>query len=89
MAVKEDVGMLVKMNTKCFRGIIELDRGNTIDEAEILDLVDFVNNRYDCADFRLICLVRTYIAYRHLLTESTVKAIENSMLSFKYWMDEP
>ena len=89
MAVKEDVGMLVKMNTKCFKGIIELDRGNTIDEAEILDLVDFVNNRYDCADFRLICLVRTYIAYRHLLTESTVKAIENSMLSFKYWMDEP
>jgi hypothetical protein len=89
MAVKEDVGMLVKMNTKCFRGIIELDRGNTIDEAEILDLVDFVNNRYDCADFRLICLVRTYIAYRHLLTESTVQAIENSMLSFKYWMDEP
>jgi len=89
MAVKEDVGMLVKMNTKCFRGINELDRGNTIDEAEILDLVDFVNNRYDCADFRLICLVRTYIAYRHLLTESTVKAIENSMLSFKYWMDEP
>jgi hypothetical protein len=89
MAVKEDVGMLVKMNTKCFKGIIELDRGNTIDEAEILDLVDFVNNRYDCADFRLICLVRTYIAYRHLLTESTVQAIENSMLSFKYWMDEP
>ena len=89
MAVKEDVGMLVKMNTKCFKGIIELDRGNTIDEAEILDLVDFVNNRYDCADFRLLCLVRTYIAYRHLLTESTVQAIENSMLSFKYWMDEP
>lgn len=89
MAVKDDVGMLIKMNTKCFKDIIELDHGKTIDETQILDLVDFVNNRYDCADFRLICLVRTYIEYRHLLTENTVKAIKDSMLNFKYWMDEP
>ena len=89
MAVKDDVGMLIKMNTKCFKDIIELDHGKTIDETQILDLVDFVNNRYDCADFRLICLVRTYIEYRQLLTENTVKAIKDSMLNFKYWMDEP
>ena len=89
MAVKEDVGMLVKMNTKCFKDIKKLDAGIKIDEHEILELVDFVNNRFDCADFRLICLIKTYMSYRNLLSDDTVKAIKDSMLNFKYWMDEP
>ena len=89
MAVKEDVGMQVKMNTKCFKDIIRLEAGEKIDENQIIDLVDFVNNRYDCADFRLICLIKTYISYRDLLSVQTLEAIKNAMLNFKYWMDEP
>ncbi|MDO9628550.1 MAG: hypothetical protein Q7I99_01510, partial [Acholeplasmataceae bacterium] len=89
MAVKEDVGMLIKMNVKCFKDIKRLDEGFQIEEKEILDLVDFVNNRYDCADFRLISLIKTYLSYKDLLSSETVKAIEDAMLNFKYWMDEP
>ena len=47
MAVKEDVGMLIKMNVKCFKDIKRLDEGLVIDESQILELIDFVNHRYD------------------------------------------
>ncbi len=89
MPVLEDVGMAIKMNTKCFRDIDKLDQGYKIDEQQILDLVEFVNHRYDCADFRLICLIKTYLDYKKLLSKNTIIAIEESMLNFKYWMDEP
>lgn len=89
MPVLEDVGMAIKMNAKCFKDIIILDQGQKIDEQQILDLVEFVNHRYDCADFRLICLIKTYLDYKKLLSNKTKIAIEESMLNFKYWMDEP
>ncbi|MBU1143833.1 MAG: hypothetical protein KKH92_09360 [Firmicutes bacterium] len=89
MAVKEDVGMLIKMNVKCFKDIKKLDEGLTIDESQIFELTQFVNNRYDCADFRLISLIKTYLAYKDLLSSKAVEAIEDAMLNFKYWMDEP
>ncbi|MDP3130423.1 MAG: hypothetical protein Q8N15_03690 [Bacillota bacterium] len=89
MSVKTDVGMQVKMNTKSFAGIEDLDRGVHIDEAPILDLCDFVDARYDCADFRLICLLKTFIDYHSLLANATVLRIESTILSFKYAMDEP
>ena len=87
--MQADVGMQIKMNIKCFKDIEKLDQGKKIDESQILDLVDFVNKRYDCADFRLICLIKTYIAYKDLLSKKVVDAIEDAMLNFKYWMDEP
>lgn len=89
MAVKEDVGMEIKMNVKCFKDIIKLDQGEKIDETDLLGLVDFVNARYDCADFRMLVLIKTYHDYRHLLSADTVKKIKDTILSFKYWMDEP
>lgn len=89
MAVKEDVGMLIKMKSKCVPSIIKLELGYKIDETEILDLIEFVNARHDCADFRLLCLIKTAYSYNHLLSTDTQKALKDCILSFKYWMDEP
>jgi len=89
MAIQEDVGMAVKMNTKCFPEIIDLDQGKRIDETNLLSLVDFVNARYDCADFRMLVLIKTYKDYRKLLTKETTQKIKDAILGFKYWMDEP
>jgi len=89
MAVLQDVGMDIKMHTKCFKEIYLLDLGQTIDETDLLKLVEFVNRRYDCADFRLIVLIKTYLSYKHLLSAHAVERIEEAMLHFKYWMDEP
>jgi len=89
MAVKEDVGMQIKMNVKCFKEIVQLDQGQKIDESSLLELIDFVNSRYDCADFRMLVLIKTYHDYRHLLTDDTVIKLKDAILNFKYWMDEP
>lgn len=89
MASKADVGMAIKMNTKSFKEIEDLHRGLPIHEEGLLSLVEFVNQRHDCADFRMIVLIKVFYAYRHLLTESTVSAIQNAILDFKYAMSEP
>ncbi len=83
------IDMTVKMGAKCFAGIRDLDEGRFIDEAELLGLCEFINRRYDCADFRMVSLIRTRYAYWSLLSASTRSAIESSILGFKYWMDEP
>jgi hypothetical protein len=89
MTMQKDVGMNVKMNQKCFPEIIQLSRGERVDEGGILAAVDFVNHRYDCADFRVLPLIKTYMCYRDLLSQETVKQIKDALLGFKYWLDEP
>jgi len=89
MAVLEDVGMDIKMYDKCFKEIIELENGNPIDETELNGLIDFVNHRYDCADFRMIVLIKTFLSYKNLLSKETIERISEAILNFKYWMDEP
>ena len=89
MGVGKDVGMAVKMNTPSFQGIRQLELGERIDEAPIHDLCQYVDERHDCADFRLIVLMKTLLSYEDLLAPATVERIRNTILSFKYWMDEP
>ncbi len=89
MAVLEDVGMDIKMYDKCFKEIRELENGKHIDETELNGLIDFVNHRYDCADFRMIVLIKTFLSYKNLLSKETIERISEAILNFKYWMDEP
>ena len=67
--------------------------GATIDEAFIAaclqPTLDYIDGRYDCADFSLIFLLRLYNEYSHLLPESSKAAVKKTILGFKYWMDEP
>lgn len=89
MASKQDVGMAVKMNTVGFPGYFALSKGQTIDESAIWERCDYVDERHDCADFRLIVLIQTLIAYGDTLSEQTIARIRATMKAFKYWMDEP
>lgn len=81
--------MTIKMGPTCFPGIKGLDEGKTIDETEIRLVCDYVNSRLDCADFRMVSIIRTLYAYSHLVSEDTRKYMEEAVLNFKYWMDEP
>src|SRR5690554_7376516 len=81
--------MTVKMHRKCIPDIIKLENGEYIDEKQIVDMCDFIDSRFDCADFRLVSILRILYAYSHLLSDKTIARIKNSVLSFKYWIDEP
>ena len=89
MAVQEDQGLEHKLTGKCFPGILQLDKGQAIDESQLSPLIDFVNQRHDCADFRLICLIKAYFAYSNLLSPQTLDSLKNCILNFKYSMAEP
>ncbi|MDC7233695.1 MAG: hypothetical protein PQJ58_10720 [Spirochaetales bacterium] len=49
----------------------------------------YVDGRYDCADFRLVSLMRILYLYPGRLTDSEHARIRETLTSFKYWMDEP
>ena len=84
-----DIPMSLKMNRKCFADIKKLDRGEQADESQIAEILQFINTRYDCADFRMVCILRTLYAYSSLISGQTLDAMKRSVLGFKYWMDEP
>ncbi|MBB6480090.1 hypothetical protein [Spirochaeta isovalerica] len=84
-----DIPMSIKMGSKSFKGIKDLDDGQKIDEKPILELCDFADYRLDCADFRMVSILRTLYCYKDLLSDETIDRMEDSVLRFKYWMDEP
>ena len=83
-----DPGMAVKMTSP---GVHDLDvwlAGGNGDEAQVRNLVAFVNSRWDCADFRVITLLKLmYDA--PALPEELRTEITDALLGFRYWMDEP
>ncbi len=85
----DDILMENKMTNTCFAEIKELEQGKPIDEKGIEELCVFIDRRLDCADFRMVTILRTYIKYSHLLSEKILKKMKHTILNFKYWIDEP
>lgn len=88
MSNERDITMSVKMNNKCFPDIEKLARGERADETQIAELLQFINRRYDCADFRMVCILRSLHDFSHLLSAEIVEQMRRAVLDFKYWMDE-
>jgi hypothetical protein len=57
-------------------------------DSELEGTFDYINGRYDVADFRVNALLRLYLSYKDLMAEHTQDAIEEVLLGFKYWMDQ-
>lgn len=77
------------MTPACFPSIIQLARGMPAEEKQILAICDFIDQRIDCADFRLICILRSLFCYSELISNTTLTRMKETVLNFKYWMDEP
>ncbi|CUK27480.1 hypothetical protein TA5114_03308 [Cognatishimia activa] len=48
-----------------------------------------VEDRYDCADFRLMSLLWIWDRYRDKLDPALAARLQKAILGFRYWMDEP
>ncbi len=58
--------------------------------AEILAAVlPTVEERFDCADFSILPLLRLWRDARHLLDPAMAERIKRAVLGFRYWMTEP
>ncbi|MDR1569717.1 MAG: hypothetical protein LBS72_04430 [Oscillospiraceae bacterium] len=53
--------------------------------------IDWINQRNDCADFAIPALVRMLHEHRGTprLDEALARRIEEALVGFKYWLDEP
>lgn len=73
--------------------LARLGRGEEIPDEEILEKLqptfDFIKNRYDCSDFRMISLLRIYIQFGDKLPQQAREKIKETVISFRYWMDQP
>lgn len=89
MAGEHDLKMDIKMNHICFPDIRKLSLGEGADEGQILRVLDYIDSRYDCADFRMVCILRSLFDFHGLISQDTLARMKKTVLGFKYWMDEP
>lgn len=56
------------------------------------DTIDYIGKRYDCSDFdvpALIWIYREFYLEKQRLPDSSAEYIEDALLNFKYWIDQP
>lgn len=88
MTQASDPGMAVKMAPPGISDLAHLLAGEPVDEAGVLAMCDFVDARIDCADFRMLVLLRVAYHDNVHLSASTRQRVRGSVLGFRYWMDE-
>ena len=58
-------------------------------EAIILQEITGITAKKDCADFHFSVMLHAYVAYGNKLSQEVKNAVEEAMLGFRYWIDEP
>lgn len=76
-----------------FSGIGRVPEGVEITEdyinTSVFSNCNYMNTRYDCSDFRFQLVFRLYKDYGDLLPAKSRELIKQTILDFKYFMDEP
>ncbi len=74
-----------------YRAIVQLEDGADAAPLEEIfyDHLLWVEEKRDCSDFRLMVLVCLYARYADRLTEAFRTRLEQAMLNYRYWIDEP
>lgn len=86
--VKADPGMAVKMTVKSLATLDAALAGEPFDEDAVHELISFCDDRLDCADFRMLTILKLLYAAPKLSDELRAE-LKACVLGFKYWMDEP
>ena len=56
--------------------------------ANLEGALERIDIREDCADFTANALIRFYLENKHRLKDSNKQEIKNTLINFKYWMDQ-
>jgi hypothetical protein len=60
-----------------------------IDWNRLDGTLEFIENEYDCSDFRLVNMVRILYEYGDRIPTDYLSKIEKVLFNFRYWWDEP
>ncbi|NLO40281.1 MAG: hypothetical protein GX115_12540, partial [Ruminiclostridium sp.] len=74
-----------------YRAVVRLHEGETPDNLEeiLSGHLDWVNEKRDCSDFRLIIMMYMYVRFSDRFTEKLRTEVEDAMAGYRYWIDEP
>ncbi len=74
-----------------YRLLLRLAEGEAPDNLEEAFRVHlgWVLPKRDCSDFRMVILVYLYVRFSHRLPFGLRMKIEDAMLGYRYWIDEP
>ncbi|MDF7823638.1 hypothetical protein P4B35_06395 [Pontiellaceae bacterium B12227] len=68
----------------------ELSHGaENMDWKRLAGTLEYIRGQYDCADFRLVNLIRILYRFGDRIPESTRSEIQETLINFRYWWDEP
>ncbi|WOO88155.1 ROK family protein [Mollicutes bacterium LVI A0039] len=62
---------------------------SSANQKKLDEQLQFINNRDDCADFEVIGLIQLYRDFKDIIDSSLKKQIEDAILDFRYWCNEP
>ena len=60
-----------------------------IDWGMLDGTLEYIRGEYDCSDFRLVNLIRILYEYGDRIPEEVRARVEETLLNFRYWWDEP
>lgn len=69
--------------------LFKLGEDYKLAEAIILEELEGVRKRKDCCDFHLVIILYIYRTFYEVLSDELIGQIEEALLGFRYWIDEP
>lgn len=79
--------------TLLYRELARMELGDweAVDEASIVTTLEYIDARYDCADFAMHGLLRMYAKFADggRIDEGLLRRMKETILGFKYGTDEP
>lgn len=64
-------------------------KSDEINWEQLDETLNYINHQYDCSDFRISTLIRILYEYHNQIPDYEIVKIKNTLLNFRYWMDEP
>ncbi len=74
-----------------YKSAVLFKLGINLEKAEriIREELPGVQQRKDCSDFHFVIVLYIYHSFAHLISDELKKEIEETMIHYRYWIDEP
>jgi hypothetical protein len=74
-----------------YKAAVMFSLKNNIKKAEeiIFSEIAGINEKQDCSDFHFVILLYIYQTYKDILSDKLKITIEETMINYRYWIDEP
>lgn len=76
-------------NTYKAAALFQTEREYQRAEDILLEELEGVRNRKDCSDFHFIIMLYIYRVFEDRISEKLKEALEDVMVNYRYWIDEP